>query len=274
MLVREYLKYGSVDEVFRKSELNLPVSYAQYQRILDEWGIVKRAGPNNNLGELLNFLAKFSQENIRIDALYKKMPHTFQTSLVTIYRVLSYIKEGITRRIATGLVITPYKDENKILIANDISTPRLEFGKPFGALTIPVCFSRKRDTNEDAIMRVLQQEVFSQKAIERKIPRSLIKSSQYFMSLDIADVRVEIFHLPLPEGLSHIKNFSSFKLENFRFVGVNEILSGKMRFLREGLTEVAEGYLKFSRLSKQENLVFRPFHLRSRINYHLSESFI
>jgi len=52
-IISEYLKYGSVDEVFRRNDYNLPISYPGVQRLLDKWGIVKAAGPNTLLTEAL-----------------------------------------------------------------------------------------------------------------------------------------------------------------------------------------------------------------------------
>jgi len=39
-IVSEYFKHGSVDEVLRINRYGLPISYANYQRILDKYGIV------------------------------------------------------------------------------------------------------------------------------------------------------------------------------------------------------------------------------------------
>src|SRR4030066_1665684 len=139
-LVKEYLKHGSVDEVIRQLEFNLPISYAGYQRVLDRWGIVKAAGAHSTLSEAVDFLYQLAQQSISFESLYKKMPSSFRTSAVTLYRILSYVKEGITRRVATGLIITPYGNQRKILMAKDVSTPRLELGKPYGALTIQWVF--------------------------------------------------------------------------------------------------------------------------------------
>ena len=201
-LVSEYLKYGSVDEVLRINRYGLPISSAAYHRLLDKKGIIKAAGPNSKMAEILGFLTKFAEENIPIDKLYKKMPLSFMTSLATLYRIVSYVKEGITRRIATGLIITAGNNKDRILVADDVSTPRLTLGKPFGAISIPMGFSRKRDPREDAILRILQQEVFSNFAIKGKIPDLIPPRPKPFMFLDIADVRVEVFHLSLSPLIS------------------------------------------------------------------------
>jgi len=199
-LVSEYLKVGSVDEVMKKFHQDLPISYAGYQRVLDKWGIVKAAGPNNKITEAIEFLTKLAHENIPLEKMYKKMPSTFKTSAASLYRILGYMKEGVTRRLATGLIITPYNSKNKILIANDISTPRVNLGKKYGSVTIPMSFSRIRDLREAAIKRVLQQEVFTDLAVKNRFPKSVVTNNlKPFMYLDIVDIRVEIFHLILPK---------------------------------------------------------------------------
>jgi len=227
-LVTEYLKTGSVDEVLKKYKFNLPISYAGYQRVLDRWGIVKAAGPNNTLGEAFNFLTKIAYDNIPFERLYKRMPSSFRTSAATLYRILSYVKEGVTRRSATGLIITPKGKKNKVLLAKDMSIPRMDLGKRHGSITIPMGFSRRRDPREDAVKRILQQEVFTKLVISKKFPKKLTDTFiKPFLYLDIADVRVEIYHLELPQKLSKVNNFSSFKLKNYKYVSIKDVLSSK-----------------------------------------------
>lgn len=268
-LVSEYLKYGSVDEVYFRNDYHLPVSYAQFQRILDKWGIVKAAGPNSRLTEILSFLTSFAEKNISFESLYKSMPSSFRTSAVTIYRILSYIKEGITRRLATGLIMTPFGDNRRVLVGRDVSTTRLELGKPFGSITIPIGFSRKRDAREDAIRRILQQEVFTDLAIEKRMPEIIPATPKPFMFLDVADIRVEIFEIGLPQKWSNIKTFSSFKLQDFEFIEIDKIDSAKKLF-RVGVTEAIEGYKKYLEFKKR-NLSFNPLQYKSRLNYHFAE---
>ncbi len=270
-LITEYLKYGSVDEVFKRNNHDIPISYAQYQRILEEWGIVKAAGPNSKLTETLGFLTKLTEEKIPLEMLYKKMPSSFLTSAATMYRILGYIKEGITRRIATGLVITSSANKNKILIAKDVSVPRIELGKPYSCLSIPMGFSRKRDPREEAILRVLQQEVFAEKTIKRKIPNIIPERPKPFMFLDIADVRVEIFHLVLPKKISDLKNFSSFKLKNYKYMDIDKVKLSKRKNFRVGVVEAVKGYKKYLEFNKR-NLVFNPLQYRSHLNYYLAET--
>jgi len=269
-LVKEYFKHGSVDEVLRKHKFDIPISYAQYQRVLDKWGIVKTAGPNSKLAETLDFLTKLAYENIPFDTLYTRMPSSFRTSAATLYRILSYMKEGVTRRMATGLVVTVAGNKKKILVANDYSQPRTNLGKTFGSISIPISFSRLRDPREAAILRVLQQEVFTNLAIKNQFPDVIPFRPRPFMFLDIADVRVEIFHIQLPKRLIKKGVFSSFKLKNFKFVSAESLKSHKTKKkLRIGVKEAAEGYLKYIELEKR-NLVVNPLYYKSHLNYQLS----
>jgi hypothetical protein len=268
-LVSEYFKHGSVDEVLRVHTYDVPISYAQYQRVLDKWGVVKAAGPNSRLAETLEFLTKLAYDNIPFDKLYSKMPSSFRTSAATLYRILSYMKEGVTRRMATALLITIKGNKKKILVANDYSQPRTNFGKKYGSISIPVSFSRLRDPREVAIMRVLQQEVFTNLAVDRKIPDVVPHRPRPFMLLDIADVRVEVFHIELPKKYANSSNFSSYKLQNFKFVDIKSIpKQAEKRKLRIGVREAAEGYLKFLKLKKR-NLSTNPIYYKSQLNYQI-----
>jgi len=270
-LISEYFKHGSVDEVLKKHNFDVPISYAQYQRVLDKWGIVKAAGPNSKLTETLDFLTKLAYENIPFDKLYTRMPSSFRTSAATLYRILSYMKEGVTRRMATALVITVAGSDKKILVANDYSRPRLSFGKTYGSISIPVSFSRLRDPREMAILRVLQQEVFTDFAVENKMPDIIPLRPRPFMFLDIADVRVEVFHIKLPKKYSKKNTFSSYKLKNYRFINVSSLAKlASKRKLRIGAREATEGYLKYLELKKR-NLSVNPIYYKSQLNYQLSE---
>ncbi len=270
-LVREYFMCGSVDEVLRKHSFGLPVSYANYQRILDKWGIVKVAGPNSKISEVLDFLTKLVEKNVPFEYLYKNMPPSFKTSAATIYRVLSYIKEGVTRRIATGLIITPSASQKRILVGEDVSKPRVELGKPYGAISIPMGFSRKIDTREEAILRVLQQEVFTEYAIERKMPGIIPVRPKPFMFLDIADVRVEIFHIRLPKRFSKLGGFSSYKLTGFKYLDIEDIkkLEKERQKFRVGVFEAIAGFRKCQGLVSR-NLAFNPLQYKSSLNYFLA----
>jgi len=271
-LVREYLKYGSVDEVFRKNNFDLPVSYANYQRILDRFGVVKAVGPNNKFSEAVDFLAHMVKDNIPFEKLYKKMPPSYRTSVVTLYRILAYVKEGITRRTGCALVITPYNDTRRVVIARDISTPNIEFGKYWGNYTIPMGYAKKGATRLENIKRILQQEVFTENVIDGKFPDFYTKDDvSPIMYIDIADVRVSVYHFQLPKELSKIVNFSSYKLKDFIFMDAKELLadSANKYALRAGVKEAIGGYLRHLTLLHR-NLSINPLQEKSLLNQELA----
>jgi len=264
-IIAEYLKYGSVDKVFELHHYDLPISYPGFQRLVDKWGIVKAAGPNSLLSEALCFMVLMSDQKLPLEKLYKKMPHTFKTSMATMHRIIHNIKEGVVRRVGTALVITPQNDPGMILVGEDVATPRLELGKPFGSLTLPMGYSKENEEIQTSILRVMQQEVFTQETIDKKFPYALIpKQLTPFMYLDIADVRVAVYHLSLPENLCH---FSSFKVVNHRFMNLPEI-TGSGHSFRSGLKEIGLGYRKYL-AGNNFNYHPAPFIETSAINLNL-----
>jgi len=267
-LVREYFKYGTVEEVFRVHRYSLPLSVATYHRVLDRWGVVKTVGPNDKLTEALDFLNHLTQDSISLEDLYKKIPLRFQTSISTLYRIVGYMKEGVTRRVGVGLVITPYNKPESMLIAHDISTPRLELGKFFNSISIPMGYARKRDSRKINVKRILQQEVFTEKVIDNTFPDGLINNElEPFMYLDIADVRVAIYKIQLTKELSKKAEFSSYKLSKFSIISIDEALSlGKNA--RVGVKEAVLGYQKYLRLLGK-NLSANPIQVSSWINQKL-----
>jgi hypothetical protein len=260
-IVAEYLKYGSVDEVFRKNNYSLPISYMGVHRLLDKWGIIKAAGPNSKLSEALTFMVLLNDERVPLERLYRSLPPSFKTSMATMHRILHNIKEDVVRRVGTALVISSGEDRPQILIGEDVSTPRIELGKPFGSISLPMTYSKVSEEPRESILRVLQQEVFTLNAIKRDIPSGTIpESPKPFMYLDIADVRVAVYHISLEKSAV----FSSFKLVNHRYMPAGEIVHGAHNF-RAGVREIVFGYLKY--LKGEE----RPLFAKSLINLALSK---
>lgn len=253
-IVAEYLKYGSVDEIFRRNNYDLPISYPEVHRLIKRWGIVKSAGPNSLLSEGITFLTLLSQNKVPLERLYKKLPPSFKTSMGTMHRLLHNIKEGVIRRVGTVLVITPFNNPHMFLIGEDVSTPRLELGKPFGSTTLPMGYSKVDEEAGDSILRVLQQEVFTRMAIDRILPIGLIPANpKPFMHVDIADISVAVYNLSLSGSLSEESAFSSFKVRNHKFTEISEILNHKSLpsrqadniLIRAGVREIIRGYQKY-----------------------------
>ncbi len=265
MLVAEYLKYGSVDEVYRRHDYNLPISYPGYQRLLDRWGIVKSAGPNSTLSEAITFMTMLSDHKMPLETVYRKLPPSFKTSMATMHRILHNIKEGATRRFGTAVVVTREGEDEKMLVGEDISTPRLEYGKPYGSVSLPMTFSKMSETPKESVKRVLQQEVFTKETIENVFPENIIPNDiKPFMYFDIADINVAVFHLVLPKK-TLVKNFSSFKLHDYRFADISEFMGSERKaHVRSGMRDIAEGYKKFIEGSTVEAKV-------SNLNVRLSQ---
>lgn len=272
-IVSEYLKYGSVDRVFSENHYDIPISYMGVHRLLDRWGIVKAAGPNSMFSEAVCFMVLLSDTKAPLEKIYKRLPSSFKSSMSTMHRVLGYMKEGLIRRVGTALVITSEDSKDKLLVGNDISTPRLKLGKPLGATSFPMGYSKPKESVKDSILRVLQQEVFTQEAIDKTMPMEIVpENPKPFMYLDIVDVRVAVYNLTLPHTLSNAKHFSSFKLKDFCYLDYKDIAGSenhKGKF-RMGLKEIAFGYSDYLQKSAK-GTYYGPVMLKSHVNLQLSE---
>ena len=269
-LISEYLKYGSVDEVYKVNDYDIPISYMGFQRLLDKWGIVKAAGPNTRLTEALIFLEELSLEKIPLERLYKRMPPNFKASMATMHRILSHVRAETIRRVGTALVVTPFNNPSLVLVGNDVSPiVRTDVGKPYGSITLPMGYSKRTENRGTSILRVLQQEVFTLPTIEGKdtAPRVIPTHTNAFMYLDIADVRVAVYALTLPFELSDGKDFTSFKIENHRFMHLGEMIDKRHNF-RTGIKEIALGY---QRHLEDKAVSPRPIFERSILNQELAK---
>jgi hypothetical protein len=173
------------------------------------------------------------------------MPLTFKemTSAQTLHRVLNLIRSGLTRRVGTALVITPESEPDKVLIGNDISTPRLELGKPYGSISLPMGFAKRGEERERSILRVLQREVFSGLAIERNFPYEIIPvNPEPFMKILIADVKVSVYKLSVSDEL--LEHLSSGVLTNLHFEASGTIsqADGVGTNFRAGIVEICQDY--------------------------------
>lgn len=223
-LVGEYLHYGSVNAVLYKYRFSpFPVSPAEFHRIIKRCGIIKNVGRRStHLGEAILFLEHIAETNLPLESAYKKLPPSFKTSLSTLHRIYRNIKHGISRRTATGLFLTPENDDGRILVGSDIASPRVMFGKEIGSKTIPMTFSSKREPQRNSILRVLQQEVFSDLAVENKIPPALYQNvNSPFVTVFVADIKINIFHISVPNKIIGLMN--SYKLTNINFIDLNKL---------------------------------------------------
>lgn len=259
-VVSEYLKHSSVDKIIKI--YNPPFSFAEIHRILDRWGIVKNIGRNEaKLSHILCFLSELTLTKDPIERLYKKMPPSFLPSMSTIHRVYRNVRDGVTRRVASALVLTRGDEENKILIGSDISTPRLEIGKPYGALSLPMTFSRSENAHQENILRIMQQEVFSLLAVKRKFPYQILpKDPKPFMYINVADIQVGVYHINVPREYS---SFSSFKLKDLHFTSLDDVKEENPEAIRSGVKDIAMGYQEYL---ARERVVEIPQILDSQLN--------
>ena len=242
-LVASYLKYGSVDKVFTDFAHDTGVSYPHFHRILKRWGIIKSAGPQSRLAEAVYFLTALAKDNLPLETLYKTMPPSLQISAVTLHRILSYVKRGLTRRRGTALIVSPESNLTLALIGRDISTPRPEIGKPFGSLSLPMTYSKRTESAQDSILRVLQQEVAATLSVARRLPSLIPDDPKVVVMIDIADVRVRTYQVIVPNRL--IEKLDSYKLTDLTFMPLSQIAAnaGLESSFRAGVPEIAAGLL-------------------------------
>ncbi len=245
-LVSQYLKYGSVDAVLKKHYYSLPISPASYHRLLDKRGIVKAAGPHGKISEAMAFMEYLAEEKLPLEQLYKKLPPSFETSKITLHRIYNHIKRGVTRRAATGLIITMENDPQKVLLAKDLSMPRLVYGKKKGAFSIPLTFSKAGEDRRVSVKRVLQQEVFSDQVVEDSFPCELLqKDLQLVLEIKILDISLKIYHLEIPEKIASKLAYSSFRMSEHAYAGLSEIEElASLGKLRSGVYEITNFYKK------------------------------
>lgn len=251
-LVAEYLKHGSVDAAQRANNYSLPYSNASFHRILDEFGVIKSVGPNCLLSEAVGFINCLTHHKVPLERLYKKLPLTIQTSMVTMHRIAACTKEGIVRRSGTALIISPNNNLNKVLIARDQSGARLidhSLGKFFGAFTIPMTYSKFDEDPRVSINRVLQYEVFSNKVLDQIFPYKIADEYEHVVNMRIADISIRVFRLFIDESL----DFSSFKLQNHYFDAVLNIALSEEGIFRAGVRELVSKLYGFE-YEENENL--------------------
>jgi hypothetical protein len=181
---------------------------------------------------------------------------------------LTLVRKETIRRVGTALVISPQGNPNLVLVGNDVSTPRPELGKLYGSISLPMGYSSRTETSFNSILRILQQEVFTNLVIENKFTVSVIPMNPIpFMYLDIADVRVAVYKLDFSRNLARIENFSSFKITNYKFIHTSELLEqcSKDHRFRAGIKEIILGYTEYQRKLVQLQSS-QPIFVRSFLN--------
>ena len=239
-LVSEYFKHGSINKVFYFHHFDLPISYACYDRVLTKYGVIKSAGPNSKLTESLGILSLVADYKLSLEKIYERYASPgLLVSTNTLHRILHYTRLGLTRRQGTALIITHHNKPNMYLVGKDQSLTNTALGQK-GNLSLPMGHSKIGENPRESILRVLQQEVFTNLVMENSFPFHLIPDHpKPLMYINIADIRVSVYHIEL-DGLP---SFSSFKLSNLRFEKLSDISGLKTR---PGILEIIQNYKKLS----------------------------
>jgi len=256
-----YLMTGSVEEVFRSYPDTIPISPANYHRLVKRYGLVKSAGRHVSLPETLHFFKlKAMKPGMPLEVLYKSMPRSFQTSLSTLHRIYHFMERRIVRRKAAALLLIKDNNKKEVLVGNEVFE-NLRYGKKTNDTSIPMGFSKKDEPNCDSILRVLQQEVYTQLAMSAKLGKNtnlvktiIPKKIEPIFYFDIVDVRVSVFLVSIPPNLVE---FSSYKLVNHRFQSLGDIINGEN--IRTGVEEIVKIYEDY--LSRQYTVNFPVQHL-------------
>lgn len=224
-LVSEYFKHGSIDQVFKFHNYDIPISFAGYHRVLNKFKIVKSAGPNSKLSESLQILSLLNSYKLPLEKVYHHYaPQSIQVSTNTLHRILHHIRLGVTRRVGAALLITTADSPEQYLLAKDASLKNDILGHK-GDWSLPMGFTREQDSHEISITRVLQQEVFTNHAISKKFPKIKLPEREMF-TINIADIKVYVYSIKLPKKYP---KFSSFKLEKHQFLRLSDLKTNRVR---------------------------------------------
>lgn len=251
-LVLEYFRLGSINKVFQEHKYNLPISFAGYDRVLNKFGVIKSAGPNSKISESLFVLGLLASYKIPLEKVYHRFaPKTLQISTNTLHRILHYTRLGLTRRQGTALIITSKEDPNKVLFGKDLSLTNSSLGNK-GDISLPMGHSKIGEPIKDSILRILQNEVFTNMVVDQQFSWNIIpKHIKPIMYINIADIQVSVYKLELPKNYNQ---FSSFKLSDLKYIDINQL--PKTNF-RPGIMDIIEHYKNFqTNTSAEKSLIF------------------
>lgn len=265
-----YLKHGSVESVLTEFNYSLPISVAEYHRLVRRYGIVKGDGRGNtSVAETLYiFLHRALEPTQSLEKLYHSVPPTVRAvktfpALPTIYRVYDSVLKGVTRRMAVGAIITPSFSDEYVLVADEMES-KLSSAKQKGDCTVPFGFASKNQPIENGLLRVLQREFSSDLALEGKLTlekdgkfnnfsRALIPDGiEPFLEFQILDIKLHMCHIKLPPELDDLSACSSFTVRDHRFMPLSELINNEQIPMRIGMREVLSYYKKTLENPSQE----------------------
>lgn len=245
--LNEYFKHGSVEASVAKNDY-LPISIANYHKLIKRYGVVGSAGRHTSLPEVLHFFREAAlTPDTPLEALYKTMPASFKTSMVTLHRIYNNMEREVVRRSGVALLISPESDTTKILIGQESVGNRY---KHAGDKTIPMGFAKKMEGEDkmESIVRIMQQEVSTDNTLNGSFaykPNSPLVQVLHqqelapLVQIHILDVQVQTFRIILPDAL--LTDLSSYKLTNYSFEEPDDVLS--LANLRPGVTEMVATHM-------------------------------
>ncbi len=250
-LISEYFRLGSINKVFQQHKYSLPISFAGYDRVLSKYGVVKSAGPNSKLSESLFILSLLANYKIPLEKVYHRFaPKSIQVSTNTLHRILHYTRLGLTRRQGAALIISPRGKPHQILLGKDLSLTKSSLGNR-GDFSLPMGHSKIGEPIKDTIARILQNEVFTDKVINKTFPWEVIPEHiKPVMYINIADIQVSVYKLELPQKLN---NFSSFKLTKLKYTSLDNLPKSSFR---PGVKDILNHYSNLYTNDYSETLVY------------------
>lgn len=249
-LISEYFRLGSINKVFQQHKYNLPISFASFDRVLSKYGVVKSAGPNSKLSESLFILSLLANYKIPLEKVYHRFaPKSIQVSTNTLHRILHYTRLGLTRRQGAALIISPKGKPHQVLLGKDLSLTKSSLGNR-GDLSLPMGHSKIGEPIKDTIARILQNEVFTDKVINKTFPWEVIPEHiKPVMYINIADIQVSVYKLELPQNLNQ---FSSFKLTKQKYTRLDNLPKSSFR---PGVKDILNHYSNLRTNNYSETLV-------------------
>ncbi len=256
-LIERYFRYGSVEDALSCRNTTIPFSFADYHRKLEKFGIIKSAGRHTSLSEALHFFRiKQMEPGAPLESIYKTMTPSFQTSIATLHRIYNRVLETkhrvVATRHATALIIS--NEQDKILVGTELFS-ETKYGKIAGHVTIPMTFSKVNDTSYQRILRVLQQEVVTEDAIQKKfadqrhVLNILSQVIGPVLTYRLLDVEISCFLLHLPDSIT---KFNSFKLAHYRFIDKSEVRNDSDHLFRIGVPEMVSKSFDSLKEGRQE----------------------
>jgi hypothetical protein len=267
-LLRLFLKLGSVESVL-ESFPNINVSYATYQRLISDRGIIKSptGRPPVHIGALTDFFQTMITENSTIERLNKYPISGFVYGERSLYRVLKKIRTGVISHNATMILAHPQYRPDLLLTARDLCINSVDVEH---SRTAPMTYSTKKEDPYFSLLRVVQQEMLSEMTINGELNVSKASTHRFLKNalnpkfyVDVLDVRVGVHILEIPTQL--LSRISSERLDSMHFESLYTVAQSDpvTSEYRAGVVDAARKHVE-AHLSNEEKSVGN--HFPSQIN--------